>query len=160
MHQDRRTKLDYGTIAVAAALVLDLAALPWVDVSIGPFSYSSSGVGSPDGALGALALVLAFAVGADVLLARVVPSLRLGVLETYGRGRVRLVASAAAGVLIALKLVLHLHPSYLGAGCWIALVLAASLVALSARLEATTEAPARRPSTTKGAASQARGGDG
>ncbi len=142
MDWSKLTKLDYWTAGTALALVIDLLALPWVDVSIGPYSYSSSGVESPDGFLGVLALLVALAVGADVLLARLAPSFRVAALEELGRGRARVLAAAGTGVLVALKLLLHLHPSYLGTGCWIALVLAAGLVYSSARLRASTEAVA------------------
>ena len=134
MDWSKLTKLDYWAAGVALALAIDLLALPWVDVSIGPYSYSSSGTGSPDGFLGVLALLLALAVAADVVLARVAPSVRVAALEAFGRGRARFLAAAVAGALVVVKLLLHLHPSYLGAGCWIALVLAAGLVATTARL--------------------------
>ncbi len=134
MERNKLTRLDYWTAGMAFALAIDLLALPWVDVSIGPYSYSSSGVGSPDSFLGVLALLLALAIGVDVLLAGLAPAVRLAPLEVFGRGRARLLATTAAGLLLALKLLLHPHPSYLGAGCWIALVLAAGLVVLSARL--------------------------
>ncbi len=139
MDWSKLTKLDYWTAGTALALVIDLLALPWVDVSIGPYSYSSSGVESPDGFLGVLALLVALAVGADVLLARLAPSFRVAALEELGRGRARLLAAAGTGVLVALKLLLHLHPSYLGAGCWIALVFAAALIVSTARLRAQPE---------------------
>ncbi len=157
MDRSKLTKLDYWTAGMALALAIDLLALPWVDVSVGPYSYSSSGVGSPDGVLGVLALLVALAVGADVLLARIAPSLRVGALEAFGRGRARLLAAAGTSVLVVLKLLLHLHPSYLGAGCWIALVLAAGLVVSTARLRVQPEAVASRGTGTAPATPQAPG---
>ncbi|MDA8291734.1 MAG: hypothetical protein M0Z33_08665 [Actinomycetota bacterium] len=144
MDGSKLTTLEYGTVGLALALAIDLLALPWVDVSIGPFSYSSAGVGSPDGFLGVLALLLSLAVGADLLLARLAPSFRVAVLETFGRGRARFLAAAGAGALVVLKVLLHLHPSYLGAGCWIAFVLACGLVVSTARLRAPVPSPAPR----------------
>ncbi len=139
MDWSKPTKLEYWTAGLALALAIDLLALPWVEVSIGPYSYSDSGIGSPDGFLGVLALLVALAVGADVLLGRMVPSFRIGALEAFGRGRARFFAATGAGVLVVLKLLLHLHPSYLGAGCWIALVFAAALIVSTARLRAQPE---------------------
>ncbi len=157
MERSKLTKLDYWTAGMGFALAIDLLALPWVDFSIGPYSYTSSGIGSPDGVLGVLALLLALAVGADVLFARLAPSLSVAALETFGRGRARLLAAAGAGVLVLLKLLLHLHPSYLGAGCWAALVFAVGLVVFTVRLGAQPEAIASRGSGTASANPQAPG---
>ena len=136
------TKLNWWVIATAFLLVIDLAALPWVDVSVGPLSYTSAGIGSPDGFLGLLVLLAALAVAVDVVLARLVPSVKVAAVENFGRTKARLAASAGALALLLLKLVLHLHPSQLGAGCWAALVVGAALVALNYRSLAapTTEA--------------------
>jgi hypothetical protein len=157
MELSKLTKLDYWTAGMALVLAVDLLALPWIDFSVGPFSYTSSGVGSPDGFLGVLALLLALAVGADVLLARLAPSLSVAALESIGRGRARLLAAAGAGVLVLLKLLLHPHPSYLGAGCWAALVLAVGLVVFTVRLGAQPEAIASRGSGSASASPQAPG---
>jgi hypothetical protein len=157
MERGKLTKLDHWTAGMALVLVIDLLALPWVDVSVGPLSYSSAGTGGPDGFLGVLALLLALAVGVDVVLAGYAPAVRLGALEAFGRGRARLVAASAAGVLVVVKLLLHPHPSYLGAGCWIALVLAAGLVVLTARLRVQPEAIASRGTGTAPASPQAPG---
>lgn len=123
MDTKKLSKLDWWVVGAAAALVIDLAALPWIDVSIGPISYTSSGTGSPDGFLGVVALLAALGVVADVLLARLMPSVRIAALEGFGRTKSRLVGSAAILALLLLKFVLHPHTSYLGAGCWIALLL-------------------------------------
>ena len=157
MDWSKLTKLDYWTAGAALALAIDLLALPWVDVSVGPYSYSSAGTGSPDGFLGVLSVLLALAVGADVVLSRVAPAVRIAALEAFGRGRARLLAAAGAGVLVVLKLLLHLHPSYLGAGCWIALVLAAGLFVATARQRAQQEADGARGTRTTPATPDAPG---
>ena len=133
MDPKKLSKLDWWIVGAAAALVIDLAALPWIDVSIGPVSYTSAGTGSPDGFLGLLALLAALGVAVDLLLARFMPSMRIAALERFGRTKSRLFGAAAALLLLVLKLVLHLHPSYLGVGCWIALALAAVLTVFSYR---------------------------
>ena len=127
------TKLDWWVGGTALLLVIDLAALPWVDVSVGPLSYTRPGTGSPDGFLGILALLAALAVAADVVLARLAPSVKVTPVENFGRTKARLAASAGALALLLLKFMLHLHPSYLGAGCWAALVVGVALVATSYR---------------------------
>ena len=144
MDWSKLTKLDYWAAGLALALAVDLLALPWVDVSVGPYSYSSAGTGSPDGFLGVLALLVALAVAADVVLARLAPSVRVAALEAFGRGRARLLAATGAAALVVLKLLLHPHPSYLGAGCWTALVLATGLVVTTARLRVPSEAVGAR----------------
>lgn len=133
MDTKKLSKLDWWVVGAAAVLVIDLAALPWIDVSVGPVSFTSGGTGSPDGFLGVVALIAALGAGVDLLLARLMPSVRIAALEGFGRAKARLVASAAAFALVVLKFVLHPHPSYLGAGCWLALALGAVLTVFSFR---------------------------
>ena len=141
------TKLDWWVGGTALLLVIDLAALPWVDVSVGPLSYTRPGTGSPDGFLGIVALLAALAVAIDVVLARLAPSVKVAAVESFGRTKARLAASAGALALLLLKLLLHPHPSYLGAGCWAALVLGAALVASSYRSFAAVAGPSSQPAT-------------
>lgn len=128
---DKFTKLDWWVMVTALLLVVDLAALPWVDVSVGPLSYTRPATGSPDGFFGIVALLAALAVVADVALARLAPSVKVAAIENFGRTKARLVTSAGALTLLVIKFLLHLHPSYLGVGCWAALVVGAALVATS-----------------------------
>ena len=146
----RFTKLDWWVSGTALLLVIDLAALPWVDVSVGPLSYTRPGTGSPDGFLGILALLAALAVAADIVLARLAPSVKVTAVENFGRTKARLAASAGALAFLLLKLVLHLHPSYLGAGCWAALVVGAALVAACYRSLAAPSTEVANPGVPAG----------
>ncbi|MHB1783751.1 MAG: hypothetical protein ACYCTE_13915 [Acidimicrobiales bacterium] len=139
MDWKKLTPLDRGLVAAALLFVIDLLVLPWVDLSIGPVSLTSSGTGSPDGFLGVLAILLALGIVADVALQRF-STMRLPSL-TVGAGATRLMAAAAALCLVVVKLLLHLHPSYLGIGCWAALALGAVLVVAAHRSRGEATAP-------------------
>lgn len=142
------TRLDRVLVVAGLLFVVDLLALPWVDVSIGPVSFTSSGTGSPDGFLGVLAVLVALGIVADVALQRF-SSVRLPSLSV-GPGATRLIAAAAALGLVVVKLLLHLHPSYLGFGCWAALAIGTVLVVAAHR----SSAEASAPSTTASAPNQ------
>lgn len=125
------TNLDRIVGGAALLFVVDLLFLPWIDVSFGipggggvpgtSVSVTSAATSAPDGFLGILALLLGLAVLGDLLLDRLtevkLPELPLP------RPVLRLIAAAAAFALVALKFLLHPHPSYLGIGCWGGLVL-------------------------------------
>jgi hypothetical protein len=116
-------------------LAFDLQFLPWFDssVGIGTFhvSATSSGTGSPDGWLGALAMLAALALVADLALER------LGNVElpsiNDSRATTRLVLAAVAAGLVALKFLFNIHFDLFGFGFWAAIVLAAVLVVTAVR---------------------------
>lgn len=151
MDWKKLTRLDRMLVVVGILLVIDLLALPWVDVSAGPFSVTSTGTGSPDGFLGVLALLLALAIVASVVLERLttiqLPSLPITFAgKPIGRdGTPFLLALVALG-LVVLKFVLHPHPSYLGLGCWAALALGIVLVVVARRSRPEATAPVSSPS--------------
>jgi hypothetical protein len=147
MDWKKLTSLDRIVIAAGVLLVIDLLAIPWIDVSVGPISVTSAGTGSPDGFLGVLALLFALGTVLSVVLERFttvrLPSLPISSGGKWiGTAHVRSLAALVALVLIVLKFVLHLHPSYLGAGCWAALILGIVLVVSTrrSRTEATVQA--------------------
>lgn len=127
-------------VAVSALLLaVDLLVLPWIDVSVGPISVTSAGTGSPDGFLGVVALLMALAVAVDLVLERLT-DVKLPDLPV-GHDRARFLAAATALGLLILKLILHPHPSYLGAGCWVGVALGAVLALVAYR--STRHEPAR-----------------
>ncbi|MHB8431501.1 MAG: hypothetical protein ACYDDZ_13425 [Acidimicrobiales bacterium] len=115
----------------ALLFAIDLLFLPWVDVSatvptingvsFPSYSFTSSGTGAPDGFLGILAVLLALVVVGDLLLERLT-AVALPALPV-SRQMARTAAAGGAFLLVLLKFVLHLHPSYLGFGCWLGIVL-------------------------------------
>lgn len=114
-------------------LVLDLVLLPWHRVSIGLGSLpgihvDSSGIESPDAALGILALLLAAALVVQLLVAKLTGSRLPQLPEAWGRvapGRLQLLAGSAVVGLLLVKL--FLNTDFLGAGSWLGVLLAGSL---------------------------------
>lgn len=147
MDWKKLTGPDRVVVATGILLAIDLLAVPWVDVSIGPFTATSTGTGSPDGFLGVLALLLSLGIAASVVLERLttiqLPSLPITSAGTpIGSAGTRFTAALTTLGLVVLKFVLHLHPSYLGAGCWAALVLGIVLVVAARRARTKATAPA------------------
>ncbi len=132
---DKLTRADWIVGVGSVLLALDLLVLPWWSISLGFVSASDTGVGAPDSFLGVLAFLLAAGIATHVILAKLT-RVELPVLPiTWPQARVA-AASVAAGFVV-LKFLLHLHPSYLSAGCWGGIVLSA--VVLGGALRALGE---------------------
>jgi hypothetical protein len=128
---------EYGAAGLAAVLAIVLLFFDWVDASYAGYPVTHVGTGAPDGWLGVLAMLAALAFVADVVAQRYVGA-ELPVLGG-SRERTRLILAAVAGGSVALKFVLHLdHFGDLGAGFWLALLAAAGLAFLAARLDRAT----------------------
>ncbi|MHB8325399.1 MAG: hypothetical protein ACYDEA_12125 [Candidatus Dormibacteria bacterium] len=143
MDWKKLSPVDWVVGAAGLLLVIDLVALPWIDVSYayGPFgaSITASGVSGPDGFLGWLAVLLALAAVADLGLERLT-TVQLPELPMAGP-QLRAAGAVAALVLVLLEFILHLDPRYLGFGCWLALVAAAvfAVAAIRSRQEGALE---------------------
>jgi hypothetical protein len=125
---DNITRDDWIVGGVGILLIIDLLALPWFSVSIGPFTASTTGTGDPDGWLGILAVIAALALVADLGVERFSPSTQLPAIGG-GRAMTRFVLAAAAAGLVGLKFLFHLgHFSDLDIGFWVAAVLSGGLV--------------------------------
>ena len=132
MTLDNVKRADWILAAVAILLALDLLLLPWFDVSIGPFSVTSTATGAPDGWLGVLAVLATLALVADLAVERLSPQTRLPALAG-SRATTRLGLAALAALFVALKFLFHVHFSLFGFGFWAAVVLTAALVVLAGR---------------------------
>ncbi|MHB1486850.1 MAG: hypothetical protein ACYCS7_07975 [Acidimicrobiales bacterium] len=127
MEFERLSRTDWTVGVGSSLLALDLLVLPWWSASFGFVSVSETGVGAPDSLLGVLSCLLALAIAAHVVLAKLtrveLPKLPISWPQA------RLAAAAAATGFLVLKFLLHLHPSYLSIGCWGGLVLAGVVLA-------------------------------
>jgi hypothetical protein len=132
MNLDNIKRDDWLIAGVALLLAIDLLALPWFDLSVGPLSVTSTATGAPDGWLGVLAVLAALAVIADLAIERLSPQTRLPALAG-SRARTRLALAGVAGLFVTLKFLLHVHFGLFGFGFWAAVVLALGLVVLAAR---------------------------
>src|SRR5689334_17018176 len=113
------TKIEWIVGGLAALLVIDLLAFPWVDVSFAGISLTSTGTGAPDGALGVIGMLCAVAFAADLGLQKFA-SIELPMIGG-SRERTRTALAAAAAGCVWLKFLLHLsHTGDLGIGAWLA----------------------------------------
>jgi hypothetical protein len=112
-------------------LFIDLLALPWFEVSAGPYSVSFTATQSPDGWLGVLAVLGCVALFADLLVDRLSPHTPLPVIGG-SRAMTRLLIAAVTSGLVALKFILHVHFSLFAAGFYLAFILAIGLVVFAA----------------------------
>jgi hypothetical protein len=118
---------------IAVVLAVDLLFLPWFEIGVASFSFSTTATQNPDGWLGVLGVLAALALIADLAIERLSPHTHVPSIPG-GRPATRfLLASAAAGC-VALKFLFHIHFSLFGAGFWIAAALSVALVVLASRL--------------------------
>jgi len=135
MQLDKLSRDDYIVGGVTLLLLIDLLFLPWISVSVGPFTASSSGTGSPDGWAGVLAVLVSVALLADLVVERLSPQTTV---PNWGGGReaTRFRLSVVIAVCLVLKLIFHVSDTfnYAGFGFWVAIVLTVVLVIGTFRL--------------------------
>lgn len=119
--------------AVALALAIDLLFLPWFELGGLGFSLSATATQSPDGWLGAIALLAAVALIADLAIERLSPHVHVPSL-TQGRAATRFLLASIAGGCVVLKFLFHIHFSLFAAGFWLAAILSIALVVFASRL--------------------------
>lgn len=124
MDLSKLTKGDRIVVASALLLVLDLLLIPWYSVTVvGIVTVTLKGVDSPDSFLGILSLLVALAMGAQVVLSRLtevkVPEIGIPWARAHFLGGLAVV------IMLALKFVLH--TSYLSIGSYLAILFAIAL---------------------------------
>jgi hypothetical protein len=124
---------EWGFAAVGLLLVIDLLALPWFSITVGPFSASLTASDAPDGWLAILGVLAVIAAVADLGLERFSPSTALPAIGG-SRAQTRLVLAGVAALMVALKFLFHIHLSLFGFGFWGAVVLTVAFVVLARRL--------------------------
>ncbi|MEA2147525.1 MAG: hypothetical protein QOG59_3112 [Solirubrobacteraceae bacterium] len=121
---------DWILAGVALVLAIDLLFFPWFDISVGPFSASTTATGAPDGLFGVLALLCTLALIADLAVERLSPQTRLPALGG-SRASTRFALAVAIAVLLAVKFILNIHFDLFSWGFYLAVLLTAALVFLS-----------------------------
>jgi hypothetical protein len=144
---------DWILAGVALVLAIDLLFFPWFDISVGPFSASTTATGAPDGLFGVLALLCTLALIADLAVERLSPQTRLPALGS-SRESTRFALVVAIAVLLALKFILNIHFDLFSWGFYLAVLLTAALVFLS--LQARRGEAFAMPSRLQGMGSQHR----
>ncbi|MEO6120567.1 MAG: hypothetical protein ABIW46_06415 [Acidimicrobiales bacterium] len=116
------TKLSMGDKIVGGAgvlLVLDLLVFPWHNIDLGIIEVSRTGIQSPNGFLGVLALLVAIAMVAVVVVTRFtaakLPDLPVPL------GQAMFFAGIAVVALLVIKLITETN--FLGFGAWLGLLL-------------------------------------
>jgi len=120
-------------LVTGVLLVLDLVLLPWHRVSIGLGSLpgihvDSTGIESPDAALGIISLLLAALLVVQLLVAKATGSRLPQLPDAWGRmapGRLQLLVGSAVVALLVVKL--FLNTDFLGVGSWLGVLLAGGL---------------------------------
>jgi hypothetical protein len=135
MQLDKLSKDDLVVGGVTLVLLIDLLFLPWISISIGPFSASDTATGSPDGWTGILAVLATVVLIADLAVERFSPQTTLpnsGGSREATRFRIALVVA----VFLVLKVLFHVSDTfnYAGFGFWLGIVLTIALVAATFRL--------------------------
>lgn len=121
MDLGKLTLADKVLGATGILLVIDLLLLPWHSIDFGIVDVSRSGVESPNGLWGVLALLLAIVVVGAVAATRF-SSAKLPDLPVPFN-RAVFIGAAATLALLLLKLVIEMD--YLGFGAWLGILLAA-----------------------------------
>lgn len=140
MSVEKVSRDDWIVGGVGLLLVIDLLALPWYSISIGPFTATSAATGAPDGWLGVLAVLAVLAVIADLALERLSPQTTLPAIAG-SRTMTRFVLACIAAGFVVLKFLFHIHFSLFGFGFWAAVVLTAAFVYLATRARHATVTP-------------------
>jgi hypothetical protein len=138
----RFTRDEWILAGVALALFIDLLALPWFEVSTGidSLTLTWTATQTPDGWLGVIAVLGVVLLIADLLVDRLSPQTPLPALGG-SRATTRFILAIVIAGCIALKFLLHVHFSLFGAGFYIGVVLAATLVVF-AELARRSDSPA------------------
>jgi hypothetical protein len=121
---------DWILAGVALVLAIDLLFFPWFDISVGPFSASTTATGAPDGFFGVLALLCTIALIVDLAVERLSPQTRLPALGG-SRASTRFALAVAIAVLLAVKFILNIHFDLFSWGFYLAVLLTAALVFLT-----------------------------
>jgi hypothetical protein len=105
-------------------LFIDLLFLPWHSVDLGIATYTRSGIESPGGIWGLLALLLTIA----LVLYTLLPKLATVEMPDLPVKRGEAIFYGAIAVLALLLIKLITETDYLGFGCYLAILLGAALV--------------------------------
>lgn len=124
MDFSRLTMGDRIVLGAGALLVLDLLFFPWHNISVGGILHvSRTGVQSPNGFYGVLALLLVVVMVAQVVVSKLTAAKLPEIPLPWSQ--VHLIAGIAVLALLLLKLLVETN--FLGFGAFLGLILAAAL---------------------------------
>lgn len=123
MDINRLTKGDRIVLGAGVLLILDLLVLPWHKISLVIVDVTRTGVQSPNGFYGVVALLLALVMVAQVAVSKLTTATLPQLPVPWSQ--VHLFAGIAAFALLLLKLLVE--TSALGFGAFLGLILAAGL---------------------------------
>jgi hypothetical protein len=124
---DSVSRDDWILAGLALLLIIDLVALPWFSISVGPFSATLTATDAPDGIFGILAVLSAVALIVDLGVERLSPGTTVPNIGG-SRTQTRFVLALLTAVFVALKFVFNIHFSDFGFGFYAAVILTAGLV--------------------------------
>jgi uncharacterized membrane protein len=124
---DSVSRDDWILAGLALLLIIDLVALPWFSISLGPFSATLTATDAPDGIFGILAVLSALALIVDLGIERLSPGTAVPNIGG-SRTQTRFVLACLTALFVALKFVFNIHFSDFGFGFYAAVVLTAGLV--------------------------------
>jgi uncharacterized membrane protein len=124
---DSVSRDDWILAGLALLLIIDLVALPWFSISLGPFSATLTATDAPDGIFGILAVLSALALIVDLGIERLSPGTTVPNIGG-SRTQTRFVLACLTALFVALKFVFNIHFSDFGFGFYAAVVLTAGLV--------------------------------
>ena len=127
MKFDSVSRDDWILAGLALLLIIDLVALPWFSISLGPFSATLTATDAPDGIFGILAVLSALALIVDLGIERLSPGTAVPNIGG-SRTQTRFVLACLTALFVALKFVFNIHFSDFGFGFYAAVVLTAGLV--------------------------------
>ena len=127
MKFDSVSRDDWILAGLALLLIIDLVALPWFSISLGPFSTYITATDAPDGIFGILAVLSALALIVDLGIERLSPGTTVPNIGG-SRTQTRFVLACLTALFVALKFVFNIHFSDFGFGFYAAVVLTAGLV--------------------------------
>ena len=127
MKFDSVSRDDWILAGLALLLIIDLVALPWFSISLGPFSATLTATDAPDGIFGILAVLSALALIVDLGIERLSPGTTVPNIGG-SRTQTRFVLACLTALFVALKFVFNIHFSDFGFGFYAAVVLTAGLV--------------------------------
>lgn len=127
---------DWALVGTALVLVIVLLFLPWFHISLSAGALSASAsfsaTSAPDGWLGVFAVLAALALVVDLGVEHLSPQTTVPAIGS-SRTTTRFTLAVAAAAFVALKFLFHIHFGLFGIGFYVAVVLAAMLVVLTAR---------------------------
>jgi hypothetical protein len=136
MNFDDFQREDWTLAGLALLLAVDLLFLPWLDISFGALSLTTTATGAFDGWTAIFAVLACLLIIIDIAVEKLSPATTVPTIGD-GRAHTRFILAAVAGGFVALKFVLHIHFGghfHFGYGFYVGVVLTVLLVLAARRM--------------------------